>query len=136
MPSRIPKRQPQAKAITPTSKVQNQQLPKDGSTLFERAGDSVAEAYLRRKLAVQNGRPRRQTIGYSDPKTPVTPPRVLKRQSMAIPTRVSPRSNKGQMSAENTILMTSTTTSRRRVDSKSSHQTILRPRRRCTALQL
>jgi hypothetical protein len=129
MPSGIPRRrQPPAKAIT--SKVQKQKLPKDGSTLFERAGDSIAEAYLRRELALENEKPRRQTIGYSGPKTPLTP-RVLKRKSMAaIPIRVSPRPNKGQRSAGNTTLITSTTTSPLGVGSKSSgNQTNLRQRR-------
>jgi hypothetical protein len=136
MASNIPTRQqPQAQSttITPKSSKVQKQPSKGGSTLAERAADSFAGALSRRKSAVQNKRLRRQTIGYSIPKTPVTPSRVLKRQSItptAIPIRVS-QQNKGQRTPGNTILITSTTTSHRGVCSKSSgHQRNLRPRRR------
>ena len=132
MASNIPRRrQPQAQSTTimPKSSKVQKQPPKGGSTLAERAADSFAGALSRRKSAVQNKRLRRQTIGYSGPKTPVTPSRVLKRQSItstAIPIRVS-QQNKGQK----TILMTSTTKPHRELCSKSSgHQRNLRPRRR------
>jgi len=129
MASNIPRRrQPQAQSttITPKSSKVQKQPPKGGSTLAERAADSFAGALSRRKSAVQNKRLRRQTIGYSIPKTPS---RVLKRQSItptAIPIRVSQ-----QIKGQRTILMTSTTTPHRELCSKSSgHQRNLRPRRR------
>ena len=116
----------QSTTITPKSSKVQKQPSKGGSTLAERAADSMAGALSRRKSAVQNKRLRRQTIGYSSLKTPVTPSRVLKRQSITpIPIRVS-QQNKGQR----TILMTSTTTPHRELCSKSSgHQRNLRPRR-------
>ena len=121
----------QSTTITPKSSKVQKQPPKGGSTLAERAADSMAGALSRRKSAVQNKRLRRQTIGYSSLKTPVTPSRVLKRQSITpIPIRVS-QQNKGQRTTGNTILITSTTTSHRELCSKSSgHQRNLRPRRR------
>jgi hypothetical protein len=121
MASNIPtrrKREAQSTTITPKSSKIQKQPPKGGSTLAERAADSFAGALSRRKSAVQNKRLRRQTIGYSIPKRPVTPSRVLKRQSItptAMPMRVSPRQNKGQRSTENTSLMRATTTSHREV---------------------
>jgi hypothetical protein len=57
-----------------SKEVQKQQPPKGGSSLIERAGRNIVEAILRRELALQNERPRRQTIGYSSRQKLVTPP--------------------------------------------------------------